>query len=246
MNALSGTENRRRIYLMRHGHVDYFAPAVVASGDTNNVELTERGRREADAAAHAFAHVALDRAICSGLPRTLQTAQIVLSRLPEPPFLEVEPAFVEIRGGRANVASREELAAIMTHHMSRASEDDAQMLDGGEAFLAAQLRALEAIRKLLGAQGWRQILIVAHEGINRLILSWASGAGLVATSAFEQDTACINVIDFDVTPAEGGLADPEAIRVMIKALNLTPYNYLKHGMNLTSLESIFARDEAST
>jgi probable phosphoglycerate mutase len=28
---------------------------------------------------------------------------------------------------------------------------------------------------------------------------------------------------------------------MIKAVNITPYNFVKHGMNLTSLEAIFAR-----
>ena len=30
-------------------------------------------------------------------------------------------------------------------------------------------------------------------------------------------------------------------RSIIKAVNLTPYNYLKHGMNLTSVEAIFAK-----
>jgi len=35
---------------------------------------------------------------------------------------------------------------------------------------------------------------------------------------------------------------PETVaRAIIKAVNLTPYNYTKHGMNLTSLEAIFAR-----
>ena len=55
--------------------------------------------------------------------------------------------------------------------------------------------------------------------------------------------ADINVIDFDMAPREDGAPGPEIARVLIKALNLTPYNYLKHGMNLNSLESIFARDD---
>ena len=82
---------------------------------------------------------------------------------------------------------------------------------------------------------------MAHEGINRLILSWAAGTGLLATSAFEQDTGCINVIDFDMVPAEDGSPGLEIARTLIKAVNLTPYNFLKHGMNLTSLEAIFTR-----
>jgi len=55
-------------------------------------------------------------------------------------------------------------------------------------------------------------------------------------SSFEQDTGCINVIDFDLNRQDG------VRRALIKAVNLTPYNYLKHGMNLTSLEAIFERD----
>jgi probable phosphoglycerate mutase len=79
------------------------------------------------------------------------------------------------------------------------------------------------------------MLIAAHEGINRLVLSWMTGAGLGAVAAFEQDTGCINVLDFD-------LKDDIVHRRMIKAVNVTPYGYLKHGMNLTSLEAIFERD----
>lgn len=246
MSALPGTANRRRLYLMRHGHVDYFAPAVLMSGNTRDVELTRRGREEADAAAHALAHVTFDRAICSGLPRTLQTAEIVLLRLPAPPALEIEPALVEIQAGRMMAGSRSELISAMSQHFARAAEGGASMFEGGEAFHAAQTRALGALKRLLGEPDWKQILIVAHEGINRLILSWAAGSGLVATSAFEQDTACINVIDFDVALTDGSAVDPVVERVMIKALNLTPYNYLKHGMNLTSLEAIFARDEVAS
>jgi probable phosphoglycerate mutase len=62
----------------------------------------------------------------------------------------------------------------------------------------------------------------------------------LATNAFEQDTGCINVLDFDMVPGE---SVPEIARVLIKAVNLTPYNYLKHGMNLTSLEAIFSRED---
>ena len=111
---------------------------------------------------------------------------------------------------------------------------------GRHSFLA-QARAIAVIERILGEPDWQQILIVAHEGINRLLLSWVAGAGLSATHAFEQDTGCINVVDFDMVPVND--SKPEIERALIKAVNLTPYNYLKHGMNLTSLEAIFARDE---
>ena len=134
------------------------------------------------------------------------------------------------------VKSRAELIARMKDRFNKASEPGATNHEGGEAYAAAQHRAVAALARLLQEPGWHTALVVAHEGINRLVLSWACGAGLGAMGAFEQDTGCINVLDFDLDAARG------IERTMIKSVNLTPYNWLKHGMNLTSLEAIFERD----
>jgi broad specificity phosphatase PhoE len=234
--ALEGTADRRRIYLMRHGHVDYFGGAGI-----HEVVLTARGRSEAEAAAKAFAHVRFDRAVCSGLPRTRETAELVLRGVSDAPKLEIDPELVELRGGaRPDVKSRAELIRLMNSYFERAHEPGATNLQGGEVFEAAQARAVAAIERLLAAPDWHTALVVAHEGINRLILSWACGAGLRAMSAFEQDTGCVNIIDFDL----GGIGAVR--RGLVKAVNLTPYNYLKHGMNLTSLEAIMQRDVKDT
>src|SRR5689334_4208253 len=98
MKSLPGTASRRRLYLMRHGHVDYFAPRVRATGDIHSVPLTERGRSEAEAAGKALAHVTFERAVCSGLPRTRETAEIVLPFVKDAPPLAVEPDLIELRG----------------------------------------------------------------------------------------------------------------------------------------------------
>jgi broad specificity phosphatase PhoE len=237
MIALPGTASRRRIYLMRHGHVDYFAPKVRETGDIHSVPLTARGRSEAKAAGKALSHISFDRALCSGLPRTHETAEIVLSLVKNAPVLEVDADLVELRGGKlAPAKNREELIALMNSYFARAHEPGATNHEGGEVFAAAQERAVRAIEKLLAASDWHTALVVAHEGINRVLLSWACGAGLMAMSSFEQDTACINIVDFDLGGG-GGVR-----RALIKAVNLTPHNYLKHGMNLTSLETIMQRD----
>ncbi|MGH6872422.1 MAG: histidine phosphatase family protein [Rhizomicrobium sp.] len=237
--ALPGTKHRRRIYLMRHGHVDYFGRHVRETGEIHSVVLTTRGRSEAEAAGRALSHLTFDRAICSGLPRTRETADVALSFVPNAPTLETDPDLVELKGGKlAPVSSREELIALMNSYFARAHEPGATNHDGGEIFAEAQARGVRGIERLLAAEDWHIALVVAHEGINRLILSWACGAGLHAMSAFEQDTGCINILDFD-RGGEGGTP-----RRLIKAVNLTPYNFLKHGMNLTSLEAIMQRDIA--
>ena len=237
MRFLPGTQSRRRIYLMRHGHVDYLNRKTVESGALHEVVLTARGRMQAEAAGRAFAHVQFDRALCSGYPRTRETAACVLAFVKDAPELEIEPGLVEIHGGRLPpVHSREELICAMNAYFERAHEPGATNHEGGELFVAAQARAVGAIERLLEQPNWHTALVVAHEGINRLVLSWACGAGLAAMSSFEQDTGCINVIDFDLG-GQGGVR-----RALIKSVNLTPYNWLKHGMNLTSLEAIFERD----
>jgi len=234
---LPDTEDRRRIYLMRHGHVDYFARHVVESGATHAVTLTARGRSEAEAAGRAFSHIRFDRAVCSGLPRTKETAEVVLASVRDAPALEIDSSLVEIRGGKLPQAkSRAELIRMMNVYFARAHEPGATNHDGGEVFAEAQARAVGAIERLLEGGDWHTALVVAHEGINRLLLSWACDAGLRAMSSFEQDTGCVNIIDFDLC----GIGNVR--RALVKAVNLTPYNYLKHGMNLTSLEAIMQRD----
>ncbi len=250
MSVLPGTTGRRRIYLMRHGHVDYFGREIQAGGgDTKVVPLTPLGEEQAKAAGLALSHVRFDRAVSSGVPRTLGTASLVLAAQPAEarPALETEPELVEIHGGRfVNVKSRAERAAQMAFHFAYAADPGARMLDGGEIFVEAERRAVGAIKRFLAEPGWHTMLIAAHEGINRLILGWAAlgarGSGLSAVQAFEQDPACINVVDFDMVPREDGTPGTEIERALIKAVNVTPYNYFKHGMNMTSLEAIFARD----
>jgi len=76
------------------------------------------------------------------------------------------------------------------------------------------------------------LLLVAHDAVNRMVLSLVSGAGLAGLGSFEQDFACINVIDVDIS-------DGQIVRRLIKAVNVTPYNPAKHGNYHTSFEQVF-------
>ncbi len=247
MNILPGTRGRRRLYVMRHGHVDYFK-AAFAPGGVDAVPLTARGREEAEAAGLALKHIPFDMALCSGLPRAEETARIVLSHQDQedPPVLHADGRLREIKGGgaraRAKIGSLKDLATEIYAYFEKAAEPGARLGPEGELFTDAYERAVEGVEACLAESAWRRGLIVAHEGINRLLLSWAANGGLAAAGAFEQDTACVNVIDVDMALADGpdGGKTPVIERKIIKAVNLTPYNYVKHGMYMTSLEAIFS------
>jgi broad specificity phosphatase PhoE len=186
--------------------------------------------------------VRFDRAVCSGLPRTRETAERVVAANADAAHLtiEVDHGLEEIKGGVQTAKSREELAARLTFEFDQAARPGATMF-GGEVFADALARSQRSIERLLGQPGWHTSLVVAHEGINRLLLGWMTGNGLGAIQSFEQDLACINILDFDLVPRADGADGSEIARSIIKAVNLTPYNYSKHGMNLRSIEAIFAR-----
>jgi len=240
MSSLPGTTGRRRIYLMRHGFVDYTSKRVRESRDPSQAYLTEEGREEARAAGLALSEVHFDIALCSGLLRTRETAEIVLSHHPSDLELEDEPRFEELRSGRyIDFESAEQLAATMTFQFECAGDAGATFLEGGETFASAMSRIEQGVRELLKRPGWHTALLVAHEGVNRLLLSWAINAPLGSSAGFEQDTGCINILDFDLVPSDAGTVEIE--RGLIKAVNLTPANFLKNGMNQRSLEAIFTR-----
>ena len=240
MSALPGTTGRRRIYLMRHGFVDYTSKEVIESQDPSRATLTERGREEARMAGLALADIKFDLALCSGLKRTRQTAEIVLGEHAQDLPLEEVPDFQELRSGQyISFESPQQLAAVMTFQFEQAGEPGATFLEGGEKFSDAMTRINNGLSELLKRPDWATCLLVAHEVVNRLILATILGAPLGASAGFEQDTGCINILDFDLVPSEDNPNVTKIERGLIKAVNLTPANYLKNGMNLRSLEAIF-------
>jgi probable phosphoglycerate mutase len=242
MTALPGTAARRRIYLMRHGFVDYTAREVVETQDPTRARLTEQGREEARMAGIALRDIKLDIAVSSGLLRTNQTAELVLGERREEMLLETDARFEELHSGQyIHFESAEQLAEMMSEQFDRAGDPGATFLPGGERFTDADQRIREGLQALLARKDWSTALLVAHEGVNRLILASILNGSLQASTGFEQDTGCINILDFDLAPVQAGEQDQRIARAVIKAMNLTPANYLKNGMNLRSFEAIFIR-----
>lgn len=231
-------KGRRRIYLMRHGHVDYFAPDLT---DPRHVPLTTQGREQAQAAGEALGRIDFDLVAHSGLPRTRETAEIVMADRDDSPRMMAIYALEELKSGWITADSREELAARLAYSFDGAAEPGARFLPDGESFEDAQRRIINGLHSLIFNHDWRTALVVAHEGVNRIALGWACGGGLKTVASFEQDLGCINLIDLDITPAPAG--DGLHIeRRIIKAVNVTPYDFVKHGLSRTSLEHLFDVD----
>lgn len=226
--ALPGTKGRRRVYLMRHGHVSYVDPEGMPV-DPKTVLLTEAGQAQALAAQKLLREIEFDRAMCSGMPRTRQTAKIVLGE--RDISLEDNDGFVELSGGRLSQVAPEEREAAFVYGLERA-DSEGERFAGGELFASFEKRITATFDELILQPDWKRLLLVCHDAVNRMILSHVCGAGLAGIASFEQDMACINVIDIDVI-------DGRVERCLIKAVNITPYNTTKDGMYHTSLEEVF-------
>jgi broad specificity phosphatase PhoE len=226
--ALPGTDGRRRIYLLRHGQVQYFN-ADGSARDPDQVLLTADGEAQARAMAALLSGIPFDRAVHTGLARSRQTLELVLNGR-ELPMEEVE-GLRELRVGRLRHLTPEALDAEFVYGLERAAEPGA-VFANGEAYAEAEARMLGAFQSLLATPGWSRLLLVAHDGTNRMLLGWVTGGGLASLGAFEQDPGCLNIIDVDIVAGR-------ILRKLVKALNLTPANPAKHGNYKTSFEQIF-------
>ena len=215
---------RRRIYLMRHGEVSYFDDRGHPFRP-NTVPLNAEGRAQAEAAARELAAVPLDRVVASNLDRSIETAHIVSAGR----GLAVETCadLCEIQPGRLADIPPEDRARVFVGAFTDGIGRDTCFL-AGETFGALMDRVLPCLGNLLTDPGWRHLLIVAHGGVNRVVLTHALGLGLGGFASFEQDPACINILDVDA-----------AGRWLVRLINHTPYNGAKRGLELTTMERLY-------
>jgi aminoglycoside phosphotransferase (APT) family kinase protein/broad specificity phosphatase PhoE len=187
---------RRRIFLMRHGSVTYFAHNG-APFDPLSVALDAEGREQADAAGRMFANQAVrfDRVITSGLARTVETASRVLAAADHPPIeLETWSELEEIRGGRLSAIADEDLRQAFLGAFEATVAEDTRFL-GGESVGQLMDRVLPAITKLRTDSSWKTVLLVLHGGVNRVILSHALTGSRTLLGGLSQAPACINALD---------------------------------------------------
>lgn len=221
--------SRRRLYLMRHGAVDYFR-ADGSAIPPLTVPLNPTGREQADAAGALFARcgVRFDRVVVSGLPRTVETAERVLAAAGQAQLpIEVEPAFEEIRGGRLGDIPHDQIeAAFLGAFRAAGLGVEAHRFLGGESIGELLDRVLPAFEGWLRRDDWQSLLLVLHGGVNRALLARALTGQRSFFGRLEQTPACINIID--------AAADHEVVR----SINVAPTQWLHEREHLTTMEKL--------
>ncbi len=220
---------RRRIYLFRHGSVDYIDANGKIVPNTDLVVLNETGREQARLMCDLFAEVHIDKAQCSGLPRTRETGRMVLGNRDIP--LEENAGFLEIRQMDGEATDDYDVVADIAFSHWRANDEDARFL-GGERYSDFYSRIEQAITDLLADDSWHNLALFAHGATNAAFLGWVTGLGRSAFGILDQAMCCLNVVDID-TDNSG-----QILRKTVRAMNVTaddPAKGNRHGGDMESL-----------
>lgn len=222
--------HRRRCYLVRHGHVDYFGTDGQPL-DPRSVPLSGRGEDQVRQLALALTSIRFDRALCSDYPRARQTAELLLGD--RPIDLQECVQLREVRAGRLREIAPEHLQQQVAYAYDSFAEPDGRFM-GGERWKDFDQRILARFEEILAEPDWQSLLLVSHDAVNRLLLGWALGGERGCAAALEQDNACLNIIDIDM---QGG----RVLRRLVRAVNLTPYDLAKSSQRETVMERIHAQ-----
>jgi broad specificity phosphatase PhoE len=212
MNAVHASSAKEsfhhgKIYLLRHGAIQSLGEGRRYIG-WQDQPLSDKGRRQADAWADYFNNIVLDGIYCSDLIRCRETARIVASRcLPEPRAL---PELREVCLGEWEGRRFDAVRAVDPQEFQRRGEQIADHRPpGGESFGDLQDRVWSVFTKLVSGSH-REILMVTHAGVIRVLLCRLLGMPLKNLFRIGSDYGTLSIINFG----------PQGYRV--RAVNLPP------------------------
>jgi alpha-ribazole phosphatase len=191
--AAKGSLIPTRLYLVRHGQV--------ADGHTdryhgnNDIGLSANGVRQFEALAAQLAPVPLAGVYASDLTRALTGAQIISRGREVTP--QIIPEFREVHFGVWEGLNFTEIAERYPEELQARFKDLISFrIPGGESLTDVKIRALPRLTSLIQQHHQETFIVVAHAGINRVILSDALGLSLEFLFRLDQNYGCLNVIDY--------------------------------------------------
>ena len=178
------------IYLIRHGEIIQSSPRRFV-GKTD-LPLTEHGREQIVGVAGQLAGRGVGRLLCSPLSRCVESAGIIGAALGVVP--ETVPDLREIDLGAWEGLTVDEVRERFPGRYEARGRNLAGFRPpGGESFADVQRRAWPAFEAAT-AEMDEPLAIVAHGGVNRVLLCRILGMPLENLFRLEQHYACINIL----------------------------------------------------
>ncbi len=187
-------ERVNRLYLVRHGQV-VGHERLPANGHTD-VDITEIGILQMEHLAGRLRHSEINVIYSSDLQRTKKGAGII-GRHHDAPY-RIIPEFRELCFGDWEGLDLEDIIQQFPGETERRRQDivDYRPPGNGESMRDLSQRVLPHLKAMLADEAGKDILLVAHGGVNRVILCSALGIDLANIFSIQQDYGCLNIIDY--------------------------------------------------
>jgi broad specificity phosphatase PhoE len=189
----TNTEERLRLYLIRHGEVEGAAPGKLLG--RTDTPLSKHGLEQAVKLAEVLSKEQLSAVYCSDLRRSRVTAEIIAKR--GNVKVQDSAAWREIDMGEWDGRTMASLHDEAPQLVARLFDDPASFeYPGGESFACFTARILQAVDQLLMTHKSGEVVLVAHGGVCRVIIGSALGIPAKNWLRLSQAYACLNVIDW--------------------------------------------------
>lgn len=182
-----------RVYLIRHGqvvnHHEY------RYNGHYDVDITPVGVEQMTRLSEFLALQPIKAMYSSDLQRAVKGARIIGKRLGLNPVMV--HSLRELHLGRWEGLTREEAIARYPEEADFRFRDLAtSKVKEGESLVELKARVMPALGEILERHRNESVCIVAHGGVNRVILTEAMNISIENFFRIEQDYGCLNIIDF--------------------------------------------------
>jgi alpha-ribazole phosphatase len=185
--------DKTRIYLVRHGEIA--GSEVFRYNGQADVHLTPKGLDQYRMLAERLQDKQVSACYSSNLSRCAQGADILCTKFGIKPVLRKE--LREISFGAWEGMTWTELEEKYPEKWrARLADLVNYRVPGGENLLDLNDRVMPVITEIANGHRGKEVLVVAHGGVNRIILLNAVGAPLSSMFRIEQDYGCLNIIDY--------------------------------------------------
>lgn len=181
------------IYLLRHGAL---------AGDSRDrfigqtdLPLSAAGLRQAEAMAESLRQKGVSALHCSDLTRSRQTAGIIAATVGVQPVAHPELREVSL-GDWEGLLRREVAERWADEFAARGRDMDTYRPPGGESFADCLARTWPVWKGITQTDA-AAIVVVAHAGVNRLLLCRLLGMPVQNMFRIGQDYGCTNIIELD-------------------------------------------------
>lgn len=179
------------IYLLRHGQFsEEYAKCYIGQKD---IPLSRIGRQQAQYWKTELKDIPFNGVFCSDLDRTMETAGIILNTRED--IIAMLPALREIHlGDWEGLAMQEIMENDPKAWQERGEQFASFRPPNGENFQDLYNRVIPVFLKIVeNMKG--NILIVAHAGVNRMILCYLLNKPIQELFSIPQDEGALNLID---------------------------------------------------